>query len=333
MNCKGPHIFVLMLVISSFFARAQKYNLLPDTIYLCTGDSASIELRQDLSSSPSIRWNTPRGNISNTRKIRARVEGKYFIRLTQANNSVMVDSSYVKLYERPVKLLKDTTICRGRSVVLDAANQGMRYLWNTGQHNQKIRVDNAGRYWVKITNGRCTVIDTVMVKFNTGSSVSVSHDYTFCLNEDNKVITAKAGPDVQLQWNTGTSTPTLQVIKEGTYILSSSSKFCGEQFDTVKVKLKACDCEMLIPNSFSPNEDNRNDYFFPVIDCEYTYFLITITDRWGNTVFSSNSTTSRWDGRFKGNLCTEDIYIYRIESTEKGTDKKQIRTGHLSLFR
>lgn len=90
---------------------------------------------------------------------------------------------------------------------------------------------------------------------------------------------------------------------------------------------------MIIPNSFTPNEDNRNDYFFPVLQCDYSYFNLTITDRWGNTVYSSNNTNGKWDGRFKGNLCPEDIYIYRIESTEKGTDKKLVRNGHISLFR
>ena len=76
---------------------------------------------------------------------------------------------------------------------------------------------------------------------------------------------------------------------------------------------------MIIPNSFTPNEDNRNDYFYPVLQCEYSYFKITIMDKWENTVFTSNSVNGKWDGRFKGNLCPEEMYVYRIESVEKGT--------------
>jgi gliding motility-associated-like protein len=60
---------------------------------------------------------------------------------------------------------------------------------------------------------------------------------------------------------------------------------------------------------------------------------MTITDKWGNIVFFTNSVNGKWDGRFKGNLCPEETYIYRIESIEKGSDKKQPRTGHVLLFR
>ena len=90
---------------------------------------------------------------------------------------------------------------------------------------------------------------------------------------------------------------------------------------------------MMVPNSFTPNEDNRNDFFFPVMQCEYSYYTITITDRWTNTVFSSNNINAKWDGRFKGNLCPEDIYVYKIESIEKGSEKRLVRNGHISLFR
>ena len=326
-------IFVLVLALVSSVASAQKYNLLPDTIYLCEGDSASIEIRQDVGVTTEIVWNTPRGTINNTKKIRAFIPGKYYIRLTQNNRSKLNDSSFIRVFSRPEKQLTDTNICRGRSIFLDAGNPGMKYLWSSGQHSQKIRIENPGRYWVRITNGRCATYDTVMVRFHPASSVSLAREAVFCLNDESKVLSAKAAPDVELLWNTGATTPSISVVREGVYYLTSNSKYCGVHTDTIRVRLKACECEMLIPNSFSPNEDNRNDYFFPVVDCEYTYFLITITDRWGYTVFTGNSPGSRWDGRFKGNLCPEDIYIYRIESTEKSADKKQVRTGHISLFR
>jgi gliding motility-associated-like protein len=143
----------------------------------------------------------------------------------------------------------------------------------------------------------------------------------------------KVNPNSKVVWNTGATTPAISVTKEGMYWVKTESKDCGTQIDSVKVKLKPCDCELLIPNSFTPNEDNKNDYFFPVFQCEYTYYSLVISDRWGNTVFSTNNLSAKWDGRFKGNLCPEDIYVYRFESTEKGNDKKLIRTGHISLFR
>ncbi|MGE0566753.1 MAG: T9SS type B sorting domain-containing protein [Bacteroidia bacterium] len=89
----------------------------------------------------------------------------------------------------------------------------------------------------------------------------------------------------------------------------------------------------MVPNSFTPNEDNKNDNFFPVLQCEYTYYSFTVFDKWGNQIYSTNSTNGKWDGRYKGHLCDEDIYVYKIETKEKGSEKKTLRSGKVSLIR
>jgi gliding motility-associated-like protein len=229
--------------------------------------------------------------------------------------------------------LRDTAFCKGDVIVLDAKNPGMRYLWNNGKTTPKIKVEFAGKYWVKVTNGRCAVSDTVRVKLLPGSGAMINAEQNFCLNDESKVIAVRVNPGTKIMWNTGATTPAIYIYKEGTYWVRTETETCGTQVDTVRVKMKACDCEMFIPNSFTPNEDDRNDLFFPVMQCEYSYYSITITDRWGNTVFTSNSPAAKWDGRYKGNPCPEDNYDYRIESTEKGRDKKQVRNGRIALFR
>jgi gliding motility-associated-like protein len=321
-------------LISGVALFAQKHNLLPDTIPLCLGDSASIEIRHEYGNQATIRWVTPRGVINNTRKIRAVKPGKYYVRIVSPQNSTTIyDSSWVKMYERPVKVLRDTSLCRGRMHVLDAGNAGMRYQWSTGETTRRIRTGTPGTYWVRISNGKCQVTDTMKIKLVEGAGAAPAPEVSFCLNEENKMLNIKAPPGTRIQWSTGAITPGIYITREGTYWVRTESQQCGAYTDSIRVKLKACECEMLIPNSFTPNEDNRNDYFFPVTQCDYSYYNITITDRWGNTVFSSNNISTKWDGRFKGNLCPEDIYIYKIETTEKGSDKKQVRNGHISLFR
>jgi gliding motility-associated-like protein len=281
-----------------------------------------------------VTWTTPSGIITNTKKIVARRPGKYYVRLVSPHFATPLnDSCVVKTYERPRLLLRDTVLCKGKSLVLDARNSGMQYLWNTFETTQKIRISNPGMYWVVIMNGRCQMVDTVQVRFSPGTGLTVSSETVFCINDDNRVISVKVNPGTKIQWSTGATSPSIYAIKEGTYWVKTEMNNCGVQTDTIRVKLKVCECEMIIPNSFTPNEDNRNDYFFPVVQCDYSHYMMSVTDRWGNTVFSTNNVNTKWDGRFKGNLCPEDIYIYRIETTEKGSDKKQVRHGHVSLFR
>ena len=313
---------------------SQKFNLLRDTIGVCYGDSAFVELKQQFDNNTSITWTTPEGIITNTKKVKAGKQGKYYVRVSSPQfTAALYDSSYVHVYSKPKLSLRDTSICKGRSLILDAKNDGMRYFWNTFETTQKIKIDNPGRYWVVVTNGGCNAIDTVYIKLLQGTGVSVNNEATFCLNEENKIISVKTPPGTKIAWSTGATVSSIYAIKEGTYWVKTETKACGLQVDTIKVKMKVCECEMMIPNSFTPNEDNRNDYFFPVMQCEYSYYVLTITDRWGNVVFTTNNVNVKWDGRYKGNLCPEDIYIYKIESMEKGSDKKLVRNGHISLFR
>jgi len=309
-------------------------KMLPDTLRFCSDDSSAyIELKHDFEKNAIIYWNTPSTNVSNVKKLKVSKEsGRYRLRVISAQ-STFRDSTYVKMYTKPNLNLRDTVLCKGQSFLLDAKNTGARYEWNTRENTQKIKIENSGRYWVKINNKGCSIVDTVRIKFLQNAVAAFNNEVTFCLNEENKALSVKANTAGKISWNTGATSPNIIATKEGWYWVKTETKECGVQTDSVKVKLKACECEMLIPNSFTPNEDNRNDYFLPVAQCEYLWYSLTISDRWGNVVFTSNNVNAKWDGRFKGNLCPEDIYVYHIESTEKGTDKKLVRNGHISLFR
>lgn len=312
-------------------ASAQK-DFLADTTGFCVGDSAFLELKK-VDRTASIQWTTPyQGLIYNTKKIPVDRHGKFYVKITVGGKSV-IDSTYTRVYGKPKINLRDTTLCKGHPLLLDTKVSGLRYVWSTDETTQKIKVENSGKYWVKVINRGCSVTDTVNVRFLPGTTVNFSNEMSFCLSDENKVLSVKPNPGTKILWSTGSIYPSINITKEGTYWVKTENKSCGEQTDTVHVKLKACDCEMLIPNSFTPNEDNRNDYFFPVIQCEYTYFTMTITDKWGNVVFSTNNVNGKWDGRFKGNLCPEEVYVYQIESIEKGSDKKVPRKGYVSLFR
>jgi gliding motility-associated-like protein len=321
-------LFLSQLVFS------QKRDLLPDSLVLCWGDSSVIELRDLPETNFLITWTTPQGIVTNTKRLNAQRQGNYSVLVTTpGGGKQFLDTCFVRIAYKVKPLLRDTAICRGRSLTLDARHSGLRYQWSTGETTQRIQIDSPGRYWVRIRNGACVTVDSVRVRQLPGMVVTVPSELTFCANEEKKAIIARGSSNTRYYWSTGVSTSTTQINKEGTYWLRSETGLCGKQVDTIKVRFKMCECEMIIPNSFSPNEDNKNDYFSPQSTCEYSYYFISISDRWGNSVYSSTNPNGRWDGRFKGNLCPEDIYLYRIESTEKGGEKKLVRTGKVSLFR
>lgn len=311
---------------------------MPDTFGICAGDYGYLEIQKKLDKNARVIWENPYtgkiefANVENAKRLQVIDKGWYKVKVTM-NKVTYYDSTYVYKSAKPRLSLRDTTLCKGKLFYLDAKNQGMKYLWSTGETTQKIRVENSGMYWVKVNNNGCIQSDTLNVKFLPGSTTNFDEEISFCLSEPNKVLSIKTQPNTKIQWSTGSIYPSINVATAGKYWVKTENKNCGEQVDTVRVKLKACDCEMMIPNSFTPNEDNRNDYFFPVVQCEYSSFSMTIMDKWENIVFYTNSVNGKWDGRFKGNLCPEGVYFYVIESVEKGSDKKQPRKGTVSLFR
>ncbi len=313
---------------------AQKPELLPDTLKICQGDSILLDIQQSYDNYASVYWTTPAGIITNTSRLVVKKQGNYAVKVESAYFSKQIkDSVYLKVLPRPAKHLRDTVLCHNSTLVLNTKYGSCYHLWSTGEKTPSIEITKEGTYWVKLSNGVCSITDTFLVKTVADTKALLPQELSFCLNEPNKILSVKASPGIRLLWSTGSTSYSTAVTSEGVYWVQGALAPCGEFRDSTRVVLKTCECEMLIPNSFTPNEDNRNDYFFPVAECEYSYFNLSISDRWGNAIFSTYQSNGKWDGRFKGNLCPEDVYVYKIESIEKGTDKKQVRTGHVSLFR
>lgn len=68
-----------------------------------------------------------------------------------------------------------------------------------------------------------------------------------------------------------------------------------------------------VPNAFTPNGDNVNDYF-KVLSNNQFYEILTfnVYSRWGNLVFNSTNPNG-WNGHANGKLMPQDTYVYYIE--------------------
>jgi gliding motility-associated-like protein len=66
-----------------------------------------------------------------------------------------------------------------------------------------------------------------------------------------------------------------------------------------------------IPNAFSPNEDNINEYF-ELKGGSLRMFHIDIYDRWGAKIFTSDNLKDSWDGTYNGKPVQQDAYMYMV---------------------
>ncbi len=91
------------------------------------------------------------------------------------------------------------------------------------------------------------------------------------------------------------------------------------------------DFSLYVPNSFSPNDDGKNEIFQPK-GINIVSYQLQIFDRWGERMYSTNNFLNGWDGSYNGGSCQDGIYVWKIEATNsRGTTKNL--SGTVNLFR
>ena len=94
-------------------------------------------------------------------------------------------------------------------------------------------------------------------------------------------------------------------------------------------------CLIAVPTGFTPNNDGLNDVFFPTgtgIDSEN--YELSIYDRWGSKIWSTNDFLKGRDGKVEGGSEVEqqDVYVWRIY-LKKFDGTKKNDTGHITVIR
>ncbi|MEN8157908.1 MAG: gliding motility-associated C-terminal domain-containing protein [Bacteroidota bacterium] len=90
--------------------------------------------------------------------------------------------------------------------------------------------------------------------------------------------------------------------------------------------------ELAIPNVFTPNGDQNND-FIEVETDGTTVYRFTIYTRTGMRVFQSTSPRIFWDGRNNnGNALKQGVYYYVIEESGRSDSPGQ-KAGFIYLYK
>ena len=97
---------------------------------------------------------------------------------------------------------------------------------------------------------------------------------------------------------------------------------------------------LYVPNSFTPNNDLRNDHFLPIVDGVQEYQL-SIYDRLGQRIFETTDFTNQyciegcgasWDGKINGAFAPSGSYVYAIVVIDVN-GKEQTFEGTVVLIR
>lgn len=80
--------------------------------------------------------------------------------------------------------------------------------------------------------------------------------------------------------------------------------------------------EMIFPTAFSPDYNGINDTFGLINnDLEFSYYSISVYDRWGSLVFSSQDPLERWNGICRGKEVSNGAYTFVVKAmTQSGQE-------------
>lgn len=144
-------------------------------------------------------------------------------------------------------------------------------------------------------------------------------------------------------WDLGDGTSGMTYFEPGLYsypnffldnylisLLVISDKGCR---DSTTLNVSA-DNEIVVyvPNAFTPNGDENNNVFLPIVPEGMDGYELEMYNRWGELVFRSFDSSIGWDGTHQGKLSPTGTYIWvlRLKSSQK--DNPIIKKGHVILL-
>ena len=303
---------------SSYFSLGQ------DTL-LCSG--TSYKLDANIANGKYI-WST--GDTGSFIKVSS--GGIYWVKVSGGNCS-RYDTLQIRYINPYLNLGKDTSICKDGSIALDAQIDSASYLWSTGANTKRITIVNVGRYSVKVQKGGCSIRDSILINPAPQPNRNTPYHVILC-PETGQTDTLDAGIASSYLWWPGKETTRIKIFRDtGIYTLTTSNSNGCIRTDTI-VTIRKCPPLVVYPNAFSPNSDSLNNIFLP-IGRDVLEYELWIYNRWGERIFHSNAFNLGWDGMYKGTICPEGVYMYKVQYSGYGKPQwtRIFKTGTVNLIR
>lgn len=191
-------------------------------------------------------------------------------------------------------ILRDTFLCEGQSLLFagDTIRAPGTYL------DTLFAVDGC----FSVIQLRVAVQDAVSI---------LGPDQTVCFEETPNLPLRATGFD-SILWFDGRTLETIAISAPGVYTVTVFDGDC-QLFDTIMIT-EFCEPKVgvYIPNAFTPNNDNVNDFFQPQFTERPQNYSLKIFNRWGGLMYSSLNEDPGWDGSVNGESVPDGVYVYLI---------------------
>jgi gliding motility-associated-like protein len=195
-----------------------------------------------------------------------------------------------------------------------------------------------------VSNGSCN--DSYSTAINLNNKVTVDFDLpeSVCPEDTVSFSNLSTGQIDNWQWTFGNGNssavkdPPTQIYPltgmENLYPVSltvANSFGCSA---TVTKTLKVLSaCIIAVPSAFTPNNDGKNDFLYPLNALKAEKLDFKVFNRWGQLVFHSKDWRVQWDGRSGGIMQATGVYVWMLEYTHKDTQQRVSMKGTTTLIR
>jgi len=306
------------MVINSFALP----NIGSDTT-VCSGQNVLLDAGNPGS---TYLWSTG----AQTQTITVSASGIYWVDVTSGSCTFRDSIDLQVLVVQQPNLGLDTSVCPGTQVTYTMNDPNATFVWSDGSTGNSFTADTAGTYWVVASVGSCVLTDTVQLAFL--ASVELGSSVSLC--DLAQGLTLDAGnPGSQYIWNTGETSQTIEVTEAGVYYVDVLNTSNCALTDTIEVSGDIGGGVMFTPNTFTPNNNGRNDVFY-AYGSSIVKFHMEIYDRWGMLLFTSDDINTGWDGKYKGTIVQQDTYVVKLEyTTTCGGESKKKEIRHVNVIR
>jgi len=261
----------------------------------------------------SYKWN----NASTDSALYVNKSDKYWVDIkniyTGCKNSDTINIVFSEIPD--INIGNDTSFCEKTTFLIDAFNEGYSYIWQDNSIEDFFIADAAGKYSVVVTNvDGCENSDTISLYIKKGPRFHFPEDTVIC--EDGMfLLSPELEDDTEYLWQDQSVDSYFLVIEEGFYKLRTSN-ICGFWTDSINITTKYCG-EVIIPNVFTPTNDNINE-LFKIKGIDEDAWELSVYSRWGELVYHSFDYQNDWDGE---NL-SPSVYYYVLSSKIKNKKYK-----------
>ena len=291
----------------------------------------------------SQTWTFGDGNTSTTKDATNfySLPGLYTPKLTVSTQAGCTNNSTdtIRVYSTPHPLINSVdAICNNLVVdfngTLQRPDTAIIWKWDFGnsqtsdKQNMQIRYANPGKYLIKLkttntlgcsdtTSKNIVVHPLPSINITGDTSILVGSGITIPLTYSPNITSFNWTPATSLSC-TDCSNPFANPKFTTTYkVVVSDSNGCTSS-KNITVLVLCNNKNFFIPNTFSPNGDGNNDWFYPRGTGLDHIEGMRIFNRWGEMVyekknFPANDYQSGWNGTYKGKPAGVDTYVYMID--------------------